>query len=338
MQEPYLSRADGFIYCFDEEVALCKQIEAKSGRLVQVSYKPEVLREGDPTSIVYARFPDGTQHTVSGLTAESWGRIERDKSNTRSGEGVLWEATHKETNHRVYIKQRVDRKLLMSLYEQGDNQRLSVNMDVWGEIEDHHKQLPSTSSIVTMATEFLKIFGEKFARDEYKVSELREKRDALMKKLGYMNENGRQIPNSGLGKGGSTVKKECAGGAAASTTEAPTAPAASRSENVLRRPAAAGEAVKTKIKAEPHEAIKRRPSSEMREESSRKSKVARPSTGAEVKGEEAKRAAAEEVKPTARRFEWKIQKPKPTIEDEWSPGVTSMLRENPFMMGDRGVV
>ena len=81
-------------------------------------------------ALVDLEFPDGTK-LVGTITygqhrkaiAAVTGSLKHD---------VLWEAEHEITHHKIWMAQRVDRRLLLSVYEQS-RQICQVRLDVFGE-------------------------------------------------------------------------------------------------------------------------------------------------------------------------------------------------------------
>ena len=184
--------SDEFEYVLDEENLVCVRTSLHDKSNSLASYPLEARESALDIDPVIAEFPDGDKRAMPGLTAGSL----RSSSYSSRGESALWEATQINTNHRIGISQRVDRKLLLSMYEQG-SQVLSINLEVFGDIADQHQQLPRSHPIVVKGLKLLTHFGQMFARGECKRSELKEKRDELMQRLGLMLPNGRQVKNSG---------------------------------------------------------------------------------------------------------------------------------------------
>ena len=137
---------------------------------------------------VSASWANGESHVVDGLTVKSV----RQQQSKPKGEGILWEGTQIGTNHKISLAQRVDRKLLLSLYEQ-QAQRCSINLEVFGYIEDQHKQLKADDEIVKKGLAFMAPLAYKFAKGELSRVELKDERNKSMITAGLM-EGTRQIP------------------------------------------------------------------------------------------------------------------------------------------------
>ena len=174
-----------FIVSFSEELNVAIKSTLPSGKK-EPSYPIEVT--DDSKNEVIALWPNGESHVVPGLTAKN-ARIQQGK---QKGEGILWEGTQKGTNHKITLKQRVDTKLLLSLFEQ-KAQRLSINLEVFGLIQDQHKQLKCDDPIVVKGIELMKPIAEKFANAQLSRDELKTERNKIMVIAGLM-EGIRQIP------------------------------------------------------------------------------------------------------------------------------------------------
>ena len=94
----------------------------------------------------------------------------------------LWESIQDGTHHRIKIAQRLDKRLLLSLYEQ-DKQVCSMYMGTFGIIEDEHERLPNDSDIVKKVMNVMQPIAEKFASNKAERAELYELRDESMKRL-----------------------------------------------------------------------------------------------------------------------------------------------------------
>ena len=72
----------------------------------------------------------------------------KQRGNAKGVVPVLWEGQMESSNHRVTLQQRLDRKLLLSLFEQG-HQICQLRLDVFGEIKDQSKHLDPSDDILT---------------------------------------------------------------------------------------------------------------------------------------------------------------------------------------------
>ena len=74
------------------------------------------------------------------------------------------------------LAQRVDRQLLLSLYEQS-RQILMVKLNLWGAIENEHERLPQTSDILKKGVDFMTGIATKYAAGEILRADLKKYRD-----------------------------------------------------------------------------------------------------------------------------------------------------------------
>ena len=93
----------------------------------------------DDSEAIVAKWPDGETHIITDLT---WGQLRGLQVRTPGAvaAGPLWAGETHDTHHALQIEQRVDRPLLMSLYEQS-RQMLQSRQNIFGEVKDHSKQL-----------------------------------------------------------------------------------------------------------------------------------------------------------------------------------------------------
>jgi hypothetical protein len=171
-----------FTIKFDHELMLATRKENKKDMKSETS-KPFEDRGTPGHEIAEAEFLDGTKHKVPGLTWEGFRALIRSKK--AKGLGALLSLEHKTTKHAITIAQRVDRKLLLSIYEQG-RQKLQVQMDLFGVVEDHSKQLKLESETLQKAIAFMTPIATRFANDELSGDALTAERDRLLKSEGIL--------------------------------------------------------------------------------------------------------------------------------------------------------
>jgi hypothetical protein len=171
-----------FTIKFDHELMLATRKENKKDMNSETS-KPFEDRGKPGHEIVEAEFLDGTKHKVPGMTWESFRALIRSKK--AKGLGALLSLEHKTTKHAITISQRVDRKLLLSLYEQG-RQKLQVQMDLFGVVEEHSMQLKLESETLKKALAFMTPIAIRFANDELSGDALTAERDRLLKSEGIL--------------------------------------------------------------------------------------------------------------------------------------------------------
>lgn len=134
--------------------------------------------------IVLATFLGGDTHSYDGEAAVRFlamfrGAGDRAGASVRS---VLWSGTHVITKHSLEIKQRVDRQLLLSLYEQS-RQILQVRMDKFGDVPDQ-KQLPPDHATLKLALDFMVPLAESFKDDAVDIDGLKKQKKIAESRLG----------------------------------------------------------------------------------------------------------------------------------------------------------
>jgi hypothetical protein len=162
---------------FDRELMLATREGTGRHASVETS-EPIKDRVAPGHEMVEAEFRDGSKHRVPGLTWETFRALIR--AGKAKGMGVLLSLEHKTTKHAIHIMQRVDRKLLLSIYEQG-RQKLQVSLDMFGKVEDQGVQLDYGSEVLKKAMDFLTPIATRFANDELSGDQLIGERDRLMK-------------------------------------------------------------------------------------------------------------------------------------------------------------
>ena len=188
----------------------------------------ERIKEGSEHELVVARWPDGHEHTISGLTYGRLGEMMRVSHGASASQGPLWEGVHSQTNHKITVAQRVDRQLLVSVYEQS-RQILQVKATAFGPIEDEHKQQPNENSTIQAALKFLEPIVINYCAGTLEKDEMKKERDRLLAELA------RTRPRSKKG----VYKRPAAAQPMIPKSEPTTAPSSQACQEVLRRPAAA---------------------------------------------------------------------------------------------------
>jgi hypothetical protein len=166
--------SDDYMIAFNTELMLAKRYKAGQEADAELSF-PLDPKGGNVDDLVQAKFLSGV-FTVPGLTYRRLQSMRGERGAASAGTGKLWEQTHKATNHAIYIAQRVDRFLLLSVYEQ-TKQRLQIRVDRFGPVKDQHAQEPLDSETLKKALAFLTPIAQKFADNELEVKDLKAARD-----------------------------------------------------------------------------------------------------------------------------------------------------------------
>jgi hypothetical protein len=131
----------------------------------------------DPTSPVFAKFKDGSVHTISELTKNDLDNLKTKREKTLTKVEQFYTGEHCVTNHKILVKSRCDRGDLVSLYEQ-QHQKCQVKVDWF----DGH--LGSFTTAAEAAGAFMKDIAEKYVTDGIKLSDLYTHRDSELTRLG----------------------------------------------------------------------------------------------------------------------------------------------------------
>jgi hypothetical protein len=170
-----------WIISFDRELMLAVRslIESPSKKEISKPVKDDQSKSAH--DMITAEWSDKKPLEVPGMTYGGLRNLlARGGSKT---ECSLWTAEHKTTHHSLRIAQRMDRFLLLSLYEQ-KKQRLQVRVDTFGEIPTQ-ATLPADNPVIKKALAFMTVLGQKFADDEVKVEELQNLRNEMLASAGH---------------------------------------------------------------------------------------------------------------------------------------------------------
>jgi hypothetical protein len=171
-----------YIYEFNEELVICTRRLADGTGSSEPSLPLTVPTNWDDSDIVQATWmTDPRVHEVPGLTIK---RLKLLVNRGGSYCGELWSSTHVETKHKIHLQQRVDRHLLVSLYEQ-TRQILQLRLDLIGPIEDQRQQLPKESEVLAKGISIMQPIAEKYCRGEISRDDLKQARDTAIKESGF---------------------------------------------------------------------------------------------------------------------------------------------------------
>ena len=111
-----------YVYGMNEELLLGWRAKVDTPDDKELSLPlNEIWEDGkapDDTILVVAQWYDNHNAETPGLT---WGRLRKmqaDRQSSSPAFGNILEGTQKETKHKITVSQRVDRRLLMCMYEQ----------------------------------------------------------------------------------------------------------------------------------------------------------------------------------------------------------------------------
>jgi hypothetical protein len=136
----------------------------------------------DKMTLVQATFKDGSKAVVPGLTVASYRQLLKRGDGEKAKIDVLWSQSHVDTKHLIYMQQRIDRQLLLSLYEQ-TRQRLQIRVDVFGPVAEQGRHLPRDDAVLAKALAFMVPIAEKFASGQVEHKDLINLRNEMLKAL-----------------------------------------------------------------------------------------------------------------------------------------------------------
>ncbi|CAK0820691.1 unnamed protein product [Prorocentrum cordatum] len=189
------------------------------------------LSSDDP---IVAEWHDGYTKEINDMTKERWENLTK-ASHAKSGEGPLWEEESSITRNKLYIDQRVDRHLLMSLYEQG-SQILMMRLDTFADLKGRNQRLPNNHEAVLTGLSIMKPIAEQYRTGNIKQGDRTALREARNKAITEWKSKGE-------------LKK--VHGKDSSTVTSPTKTEGRDSHVALKRPAASEDAATPPSKRRP---------------------------------------------------------------------------------------
>ena len=148
-------------YGYDSEINLAWRATpgAKHKDISQPLKVEDGANDSDP---VFATWEDGDSHVVPGLTAGQLKNISASQAPTAKGSGTLWSGEHIPTKHKLTINQKVDRTLLIVLFEQSKC-ILILRVNLFGALEDASKTLPKNDPVLQKAVNFMVPIAQLYA-------------------------------------------------------------------------------------------------------------------------------------------------------------------------------
>ena len=155
---PQKSQGASWIFEWNSELSLPQRRKINAGGKqhgpIETALAPQVPDDADDDSLVVATFMDGT---TAEIPSKTWGDLRELKKNAPKIE-PLYEATHCLTKNKIRVDLRVDRALLLSVYE---SSKQIFNLCLWdyGELPTTPPQparLPNDSPLVQKAFKAIK--------------------------------------------------------------------------------------------------------------------------------------------------------------------------------------
>ena len=143
----------------------------------------------DGNALMKVKFLDGTYGRIP-LSVKAWRDLMGRGKSAASKSTALYEEEHKESHHKVSLRQRVDQKLRLIMFDQA-KQICQIRVDLFGELpvstaEDGKAEtLPADHPVMLKAVAFMKALV-----DRYCSGELKDDKDVKTARDSYMKEQG----------------------------------------------------------------------------------------------------------------------------------------------------
>jgi hypothetical protein len=173
------SAAAEYFYGWNEEIL--RAWRCKVGTKAKELSMPIVIPEGaSADDVVEATWFDGMVYEVPNFTVSEFKA--KSAGTVKPSAGVLWCDEHSISHNKLTLSQRVDRSLLLSLWEQS-RQILQVRLDAFGPIGSQKQQLEESDPILLKALDFMKGIAVDYKTGKLQRSDLKKARDEALKKL-----------------------------------------------------------------------------------------------------------------------------------------------------------
>ena len=170
-----------YVYGYDSfNRAAWRQPIGNAKAAKELSTRWAITDDEDGLAAPLAVWPDGHTRRMPQLTVGAVRQMKAGRQ-TRDQQGVYWEKTHPDTKHRIWIKNRADRGLLISMMEQ-QKQICSAQVKLFckaGETE------ASEAARIRAAAVLIKL-GEMYVAREVSLDELYARRDIIFSELGVV--------------------------------------------------------------------------------------------------------------------------------------------------------
>jgi hypothetical protein len=137
---------------------------------------PIIASAAAKASFVIACWPDGHSAAIPSLTVSKYEALARA---VYGSPGTCWEGMCEGSKHALVIRQRVDRRLLLCLFEQS-RQILQVNLGSFGDIDDEARQQDLKHPAVIAGLQMMLPIAELYAAGKLQRKELTKARDNAM--------------------------------------------------------------------------------------------------------------------------------------------------------------
>jgi hypothetical protein len=164
------------IYAFDEETMLCTRQSMQGGPLTMSL--PLKLSDVAGDTVKAKFIDDEVLRAVPGLSTKRLSLMLASRSGS-SSVGPLWTGNQIGTKHKITVHQKVDRHLLLVMFEQ-TRQVCQLRLDSFGPLSDQAQQLPREHESIVQGLKILVPIAERFCAGELVRDDLKAARDQAM--------------------------------------------------------------------------------------------------------------------------------------------------------------
>ena len=190
-------KENDYLYQYSTEHNACIRKKPKGRMEFSEPLDVEKIKALDDGASIEASFPDGVVTKVPGITAGMIKAILARAATNSPGE--IWSGMRADTKHRVTIRQRTDRVLLVSIYDQ-NRQICQVRADWWCPTLTENTMIPNDHEAIVGAKSLLIPIAEKYCRMEISKDEIMAERDARLKEKGLPPPRPPRVTQNGVNK------------------------------------------------------------------------------------------------------------------------------------------
>jgi hypothetical protein len=180
---------DGYAFGFHWDILLawrCPENHIiEKNKELSMPLLTEELEAADETNLVKWTWSDGHSIVFDFCTVGAL-KLKQRQNIAKLGAPCAWEGEHVVTHNRISVSQRVDRNLLLSIYEQ-NKQVGMLKMSHFGEIQNEHQQIEPTHPVAIAAYKFFIPIAKAYAENTITREQITIKRDEGLRNLGILN-------------------------------------------------------------------------------------------------------------------------------------------------------
>ena len=158
---------DDWVFGYDPEARSAWRAWTQSGKVGARQYCLEMKKPSEGSGAMLAVFDDGTNWKVTDVTYDDYKQSLREAPSHAQGSGVFWNGEHQVSHKKVTVRTRVDRTLLVSIYEETKTQILQVRADMFDNVD--------------LAGAFMVELAEEWVKGKLSQHELKQMRNERLK-------------------------------------------------------------------------------------------------------------------------------------------------------------